>query len=219
VKDAQGNLVLGRTRWRRFAAVMVPAVAAAGAIIFGMANGAIAASFAVSGSTFKVSADELDGTGFVQYGGVAFEKGHNPANVLTDPQVHPVAVSGIKTVTALKNLCQSVVVPHTPLTLVIRAGQTTPVTATDLLIDATQLQGDATFTNIDIGQDATTLSKGPDGAVSPIPGSFGQQADSVVIKNLKQVAWSTSAGTFALNGLKLSLNVTQTECFKDSDLQ
>ena len=40
----------------------VPALAAAGAIVVGMANGAIAASFAVSGSTFKVSADELNGT-------------------------------------------------------------------------------------------------------------------------------------------------------------
>src|SRR3954463_6393290 len=71
VKDAQGNLVQGRTRWRRFAAVMAPAAVAAGAIVFGMANGAIAASFAVSGTSFKVSATELDGTGFVQYGGLA----------------------------------------------------------------------------------------------------------------------------------------------------
>ena len=71
MKDAQGNLVLGRTRWRRFAAVMAPAVAAAGLMVVGIANGAVPASFAVSGSTFKVSADTLDGTGFVQYGGFA----------------------------------------------------------------------------------------------------------------------------------------------------
>ena len=31
-------------------------------------------------------------------------------------------------------------------------------------------------------------------------GGFGQQADSVVIKNLKQVAYSTSASTFKLSG-------------------
>src|SRR5258706_9495485 len=67
VKDAQGNLVLGRTRWRRFAAVLTPAVAAVGLMVVGIANGAVPLSFAVSGSTFKVSADSLDGTGFVQY--------------------------------------------------------------------------------------------------------------------------------------------------------
>ncbi len=211
MKDAQGNLVLGRTRWRRFAVVMVPAVAAAGAIIFGMANGAIAASFAVSGSTFKVTAAELDGTGFVQYGGLAVEKGGNPANP-ADPKVHPVAVSGIKSAT-LTQLCQSVVVPGTPITMVIKAGYTDgqPVTATDLLIDMSQLDGDATFTNINIGQDASTLDKGPAGAVGQA-GGFGQQADSVVIKHLYQIAWSTSAGTFTLNGLDLSINTSKSEC-------
>ena len=69
-----------------FAAVMVPAVVAAGAIVLGMANGAIAASFSVSGSQFKVSADTLDGTGFVQYGGFAQEKGARTLpNGIPDP--------------------------------------------------------------------------------------------------------------------------------------
>ncbi len=202
MKHAQSAPVRGRTRWRRFAVVMVPALAAAGAIVVGMANGAIAASFAVSGSTFKVSADTLDGTGFVQYGGVAVEKNGTR---------HPVAVSGIKNA-SLSNLCQSVVVPGTPISLVIRAGQNTPATASDLLIDMTQLSGDATFTNISIGQDASTLSKGPANAVG-VEGGFGQQADRVVINHLRQVAWSTSAGTFALNGLDLHVSLTKEECF------
>jgi hypothetical protein len=203
VKPAQSAPVRGRTRWRRFAVMMVPALAAAGAILVGMANGAIAASFAVSGSTFKVSADTLDGTGFVQYGGVAVDKAGNQ---------HPVAVSGIKNA-SLSNLCQSVVVPGTPISLVIRAGRGgTPATASDLLIDMTQLSGDATFTNISIGQDASTLNKGPANAVG-VAGGFGQQADRVVITNLKQVAWSTSAGTFTLNGLDLHVSLSKEECF------
>src|SRR5207248_8232712 len=111
VNDAHGSPALGRTRWRRFAAVLVPALALAGVIVFGMANGAIAASFAVSGSTFKVSADELVGTGFVQYGGLAVDKAGRQ---------HPVAVSGIGKAT-LTNLCQSVVAPG-GISLVIRAG-------------------------------------------------------------------------------------------------
>ncbi len=76
MKDAQGDLGQGRTRWRRFAAVVIPAAAAAGAIVFGMANGAIAASFNVSGQTFKVSADRLEATGFVQYGGIVLGTRH-----------------------------------------------------------------------------------------------------------------------------------------------
>jgi Family of unknown function (DUF6230) len=213
VKDAQGDPVQGRTRWRRFAAVVVPAAAAAGAIVFGMANGAIAASFAVSGQTFKVSADKLEGTGFVQYGGIASENGASTSPL--DPKNHAVAVSGISDA-KLTNLCQSVKVPNLPVSLVIHAGGGgTPAHATDLLIDMTDLKGDATFTNINIGQDASTLSKA--GATAHgAAGAFGQQADSVTITNLKQVAWSTAAGTFELNGLHLYVSVNPNgpeECF------
>jgi Family of unknown function (DUF6230) len=202
VKPAYASMVRGRTRWRRFALVTGPAVVLAGVIVFGMANGAIAASFAVSGSTFKVSADELVGTGFVQYGGLAVDK---------SGKQHPVAVSGIGKAT-LTNLCQSVVAPG-GISLVIRAGAdpANPATATDLLIDMESLSGDASFTNIDIGQDASTLTKA--GGAKGVPGGFGQQADSVTIKHLRQVAWSTSAGTFNLNGLDLHVSLTGEQCF------
>ena len=93
----------GRTRWRRFAAAAIPSIAAAGALVTLMANGAIAASFAVSGQEFKVSGDSLDGSGFVQFGFVdASPSGPNKQ----DP--HAVVVSGIKNAT-IHNLCQSVV--------------------------------------------------------------------------------------------------------------
>src|SRR5204862_1241322 len=189
---------IGHTRWRRFAVVTVSALVLAGAIVFGMANGAIAASFAVSGSTFKVSADKLAGQGFVQYGGLAVDKAGN---------AHPVAVSGIKSA-SLSNLCQSVVVPGTPISLVIRAGRDPnhPATATGLLIDMTQLSGDATFQNISIGQDASTLDKGPSTAVGQA-GGFGQQADKVTILGLHQIAGSTGAGTFPLHGLDLHVSL------------
>jgi Family of unknown function (DUF6230) len=203
VKPAHASMVRGRTRWRRFALVTVPAVALAGVIVFGMANGAIAASFAVSGSTFKVSADKLVGDGFVQYGGVVSDKAGN---------LHPVAVSGIKSAT-LTNLCQSVVAPG-GISLVIRAGTQAgnPATASNLVIDMNQLSGDATFTNIDIGVDASSLTKGPDKIVGQ-PGGFGQQADSVTITGLRQVAWATSAGTFTLNGLDLHISLSGEQCF------
>ncbi|WP_172875974.1 DUF6230 family protein [Micromonospora inositola] len=182
--------------------MMVPATAVAGAIVFGMANGAIAASFDVSGQTFKVGASKLDGDGFKQYGGIAKEK---------DGTIHPVAVSEISTA-KLYDLCQSVnaSVPGLPIVLTINAGGGgNPALADGLLIDMDSLEGDATFTNINIGRDATDLN------AHAQPKSFGQSADKVVITDLKQVARSTSAGTFTLTGLKLKVNVGKDakECF------
>ncbi|WP_433611329.1 DUF6230 family protein [Dactylosporangium sp. CA-139114] len=211
---AQGSAATGRTRWKRFATVVVPASFIAGAIVFGQATGAIAASFNVSGSQFKVSADRLEGTGFVQYGGMATEKGGNASNP-ADPKNHPVAVSGIAKA-KLYNLCQSVKVPGLPVTMVIHAGKDAknPAEATDLLIDLTSLKGDATFDNIQIGIDASDLTKGGANAKG-LQGGFAQQADGVVITNLKQVAWSTTAGTFKLSGLDLGISTgaNAEECF------
>ncbi|MGK5440245.1 DUF6230 family protein [Micromonospora sp. URMC 105] len=184
---------------------MLPATALAGVILVGMSNGAVAASFAVSGQTFKVSASELRGEGFVQYPGVAEE---------IDGTRHPVAVTGIREA-QLFDLCQSVKVPGAPVVLTIRAGSGgRPATASDLLIDVESLEGDAEFTNINIGQDASTLDRGPDGARGA-PKAFGQQADAVRITNLRQVARSTQAGRFNLTGLKLKVNVgaAAKECF------
>jgi hypothetical protein len=194
----------GGTRWRRFAAVMVPATVVAGGIVLGMANGAIAASFAVSGSTFKVGASKLEGNGFKQYGGLVKE---------SDGTQHPVAVSEIADA-KLYDLCQSVnaSIPGVPIVLTINAGGGgKPATATDLLIDMDSLEGDATFEKIKIGRDAGDMN--PSQPV--VPKSFGQSADKVTITDLEQVARSTSAGVFTLNGLKLKVNVGKDakECF------
>lgn len=200
MSESQNRQASGGTRWRRFAAMMVPATVVAGGIVLGMANGAIAASFAVSGQTFKVGASKLEGDGFKQYGGFAKEK---------DGTTHPVAVSEISNA-KLYDLCQSVKVPDLPVVLTINAGGGgNPATASGLLIDMDSLEGDAEFTNIKIGRDATDLN------ASATPKSFGQSADKVVIKDLEQVARSTSAGVFTLNGLKLKVNVgaAAKECF------
>lgn len=193
----------GGTRWRRFAALTLPALAAVGFVVIGMSNGAIAASFAVSGQTFKVSADKLVGDGFVQYGSIVKDG---------EGGDHPVAVSGINRAT-LTNLCQSVKVPGMPVVLTIHAGGNgKPARASNMLIDMTDLEGDATFTNIEIGRDAGSLDKASSQGAA---GSFGQQADRVVINNLKQTAWSTSAGSFTLTGLRMKVNVgaDAKECF------
>lgn len=207
--------VRGGTRWKRFAVVMVPSVAATAAIGVALAQGALAASFSVSGQSFKVTADRLDGTGFSQYG--ALDQGYTLDGQKT---VHPVAVSAFKSAT-IKGMCQSVVTPNIPLlgsvSLKLTAGTgDTPVEADNLYIDVADLGADATFKNIDIGVAAKDASKGPGmkgGGEQANPFGFAQQADSATLTDVKQTAWATTAGTFKLSGLHMSLSTGVKECY------
>ena len=183
----------GKVRWRRFAILMVPAAAVAAVLVGLTATGSIAASISVSGSAFEVTSTQLRGTGFEQFGSIATQ---------ANGSQHPVAVSVIRNAT-LQSLCQSVAVG--PFTLVLRAGTgSTPVSADNLVVDADQLSGNATFTNIAIGQDAGTLTEVP--GTAGAAGGFGEQADTIVIDNLRQHTWLTAAGTFTLPGLSLSFS-------------
>ncbi len=192
---------LTRSRGGRVALAAVPATLAVSALMTGVAAGAVPVSFAVSGSPFKISASHLHGESFSQYSGVAYDKDKTP---------HPVAIANIGTA-SLANLCQSVVAdtPLGKLGLIIHAGGgDTPAQASNLQIAMTDLQGDATFHDIRIGVDAgsvVTASKGT-------PGDFAQDASSLDIDNVKQTAWSTTAGTFTLSGMHLQLTNGQ-ECF------
>jgi len=195
------SLVRGGTRWKRFAVVMVPSVAATAVIGVALGQGALAASFSVSGQQFKVTADKLTGHGFVQYGALDAQHGG---------KMVPVAVSAFNSAT-IENLCQSVVVPvpvFGDVTLKLGAGSgSTPVEAKNLYIDLDQLNADATFTNINIGVAAGDSTKGPGikAGDHTDPGSFAQEADKAVLTDVKQTAWATSAGTFKLSGLSMSV--------------
>ncbi|MFC8721310.1 DUF6230 family protein [Kitasatospora sp. NPDC057198] len=199
----------GKTRWKRFALVMVPSIAATAAIGVSMANSVLAASFSISGQQFKVTVDDLRGDRFSQFGGVDAESNGTP---------HPVAISAFDTA-HLKGLCQSVVTDLGVLgkwTLVLKAGDSDNVDkqvyAENLLIDLNQLNADAEFKNINIGQDAKTLPgtalddlrKG--GKLPSGDHGFSQTAESAHLTGVQQTAWATSAGTFKLPGLHLSLN-------------
>jgi hypothetical protein len=184
------NSARGKVKWRRFAIVAIPAFVVAGTLVGLTAEGALASSISVSGQQFTITADQLAGTGFAQYGGAL----PNSAGSQT-----PVIVSSIKNATMTK-LCQSVSVLGMTVHLTA-GGNGTPVSASNLVVDANdQTASSAVFTNISIGQDAGTLG-GP-------AGTFGEAADQVTIDNLVQHTWYTTAGTFTLPNLSLGFGAS-----------
>lgn len=126
-------------------------------------------------------------------------------------------MSGIKSAD-ITNLCQSVAVGPVVLRIEAGADPENPVHADDLLIGMSELSGDATFKDIDIGQDASTLNRdegpGQDLEHGDV-GGFGQQARKVEIDGLRQQAYMTSASTFRLSGMSLKLFFAQSgkECY------
>ncbi|WP_330240791.1 DUF6230 family protein [Streptomyces sp. NBC_00525] len=219
--------VRGGTRWKRFAVVMVPSVIATAAVGVGLAQGALAASFSVSGQEFKVTAKELNGENFVQYGSIATEGGADP---MKDGKGHAVAVSGFSHAT-INTMCQSIVTPNLPfglgnVTLRLTAGDPGNATgeekkkklvdATGLYLDVSDLQANAEFTGMDIGVRAGDLENpgiqpGADKWVNP--NGFAQRAKTAKLTDVKQRAWATTAGTFKLPGLHLALSRGVNECY------
>jgi len=197
-------------RWKRFAIMFVPAAAISAALLTATANGALAASFSISGQQGETSASSLTGTGFEQFGTA------DAANSANGSALQAVAESEINSA-QITNLCQSLV-EQLPLglgdvTLTIKGGDNgSPVTASSLIIDANQLSGStATFNNIQEGIDNAALSvKTPTLAGA---GNFAQQATSISITNLQEIAYSTEAGTLTLPGFSLSLTTGNSPCF------
>ncbi|KOT39438.1 cholesterol esterase [Streptomyces caelestis] len=209
--------VRGGTRWKRFAVVMVPSVLATAAVGVGLAQGALAASFSVSGQQFKVKADYLKGEGFAQYGGI--DTVYKSADGEGGKKPVPVAISSFDTAEITK-MCQSVAtkVPLIGKTVYLRldAGKEKPVTAKNLYIDVAQLDADARFEDIDIGVAVQNKSRGP--AVKEgenvMKGGFAQQAREAHLYGVEQTAWATTAGTFTLNGLSMRLGMDpKMECY------
>lgn len=195
-----GSARRGRVRGRRAAIMAVPAVAITAGLAIMTAEGALGVQFAISGMPFTVTATQMDGTGFEQFGGLDNMADNSPNAGDTGGQVL-VMTSAIKSATITK-LCQSVDLGGTNLLIKAGAGDK-KVEATDLSLDSTDLSGDASFTNIEIGNDASTLTKA--GVKGPL-GVFSQQADTVHIANLRQTNYATTAGVFKLPGLKMSFS-------------
>ncbi|MEU9242233.1 DUF6230 family protein [Streptomyces sp. NPDC048385] len=192
----------GRVQGRRAAVMAVPATLAVAGLAVLTAQGALGVTLYISGMPFTVTAKSLDGTGFEQFGALDNMADGSPNAGDTGGQVL-VVTSAIKKAT-LDSLCQSVDLGGT--NLLIKAGSgSSKVQATDLTTDSTLLSGDASFNNIEIGNDASELTKA--GVKGPL-GVFSQQSDTVHIDNLRQTNYKTTAGTFTLPGLKLSFSDT-----------
>jgi len=200
---------IGRTHWKRFAIGAVPTVIATAAVAVSMAQGALAASFSISGSEFKVSAGKLSGSGFGNYATV---------DVAKNGKRIPVAVSSIKDATIV-DMCQSVPVDIPVLgtyTMSLKAGGSgTPVKAKNLYIDMTNLQAKkGTFNNVDIGVAIGAMTKGQVNPKDHVdPNGYAQQADSVEIIDAHQTVWASSAGTFELSGLHMNIAAGRHDCF------
>lgn len=194
----------GKVRLRRSGIMAVPALAAAGGLVVLTAQGVIAAQFAISGIPFTVTASNLHGDGFEQWGFLDQTADGSP-NLSDSNGQEVVMVSAIRSAT-LHDLCQSINLGGVYLVLTAGSGST-PVTATNLVVDSDQLSGsNATFTNINVGQDASTMNEVPNVA-GPL-GDFGQQADAVDIANVRQDNWATTAAQFSLPGLSMSFKST-----------
>lgn len=199
------NVAGGRTRWKRFAAVMVLGGLGAGVLTVGLSQGALAASFTVSGTPYKAKIDKLDATGVVQYGDVD----------RSSKSAHPVLVNGFRKATA-DNFCQSILLPGIPgvgdMTIKLSAPGVGGFNADNLVLGVQDVTANLTLNNVEIGRDAGQLDKGP-GNAKGAPGGFGIQADSAELTDVRQLAWSTTASTLRLNQVGIHVTAGANECY------
>ncbi|MFE5209218.1 DUF6230 family protein [Streptomyces sp. NPDC056600] len=191
----------GRVRLRRWAALGVPGVLATAALVVATAQGILAAQFTISGMPFTINADKIQATGMAQYGGLDNMHPDSPLQGDTGGQV-AVFVTTMKNA-EITNLCQAVAIGGTHLT--ITAGNKgTPAKATNLATDSDTLTGrTGTFTGLEMGRDAATLDKGF--SQGPL-GTFGMQADKIVLEDVYQHNWATTAGAMTLPNLKIAFS-------------
>ncbi|MFF2618608.1 DUF6230 family protein [Kitasatospora sp. NPDC058046] len=197
-----GRRVRSHTAWGSFALLGTAAAGLSATTVWATVASGVPTTFAVSGSTFRVSGDHLSGTGAAQFASYTTD---------SDGTRRPVAVAGIKHA-RITGLCQSAVA-HTPLgdvTLTIRSAGTAPVEAVDMVIDLERLEGNLTFGKVQMGRDAATLDviEGARGE----RGQYGQQAQTLEVEGLRVSAWSITAGSFSLKNATMSIRLGDQSC-------
>lgn len=183
--------------------VLVVGVFGIGLMFAGLSRGAVAASFTVSGTSYKASADKLTAEGVVQFGSVD----------RSADKTHPVLVNGFRHA-KLSDFCQSIVVPDLPGlgAATVRIEAPGGMEAKNLVLGIEEVEGDLTLNNVQIGRDAGTFDVGPPGLKGPA-GGFGIQASGMTLDNLRQKAWSTTASTLHLNDVSITATAGRNPCF------
>ncbi|MGK5544309.1 DUF6230 family protein [Streptomyces sp. URMC 127] len=200
-RTSRAGIRRGRTNWPRFAlASFAATLLAAGTATVTTAAG-IPMSFAVAGSPFTVTAHRLEATGATQF--ASFRKDAQGVG-------RAAAVVGVRSA-RISGLCQSAVArtPLGPVTLVIRSGSDEPVRAENMVLDLSHLSGDMTFGSVEMGRDAATLRAS---GATGLAGTYGQQARTLTVDNLRLKAWSLTAGTFSLAGADMSVQRGERPC-------
>ncbi|MEU2617937.1 DUF6230 family protein [Streptomyces sp. NPDC007157] len=201
----------GRTRWRLFAVVLVPGVAACATVGIGMAQGVLAASFFISGQKFQLTADSLTARGVSLYSMI---------DVTRKRELVPVVVTGFRHA-KVSGLCEAITVDVPVLgtqTLRLTGGDQRLAEASDLFLDATaEAAAEANFTGLDIGVAQGAISKGPvrsgdrDSRFFD-PDGVGLQSTSVTLTDVRVNTLALSAGTFNVPGLRVSIQSGNHTC-------
>ncbi|MFE2472635.1 DUF6230 family protein [Streptomyces mirabilis] len=186
---------------------MMSTLTASVGLFVALAQGALAASFLISGQEFKVSAERIEGTGVIQYG--AFDRQYDGKNI-------PVVVTGYKKLTTI-GLCQSVVARDIPLVGTVTVKTTARrSTARDAYSDVVQTD-DATVTiknsRNGIAAGASRKEPGINDGDNTSPASVAQDADSIVVTNSRAIVVATSATIITNEGSSLRIYKGIKECF------
>ncbi|MFC6887090.1 MULTISPECIES: DUF6230 family protein [Actinomadura] len=179
---------------------LVPSLAALAVLGFGMAEGAVPVSFALSGRQMQVSADRLSGRGFGLYPVVV-----RSAN----GRRHQVMMLTMRTA-EIYGLCQSATV-DTPLgRYVLRlsaADRARPAPVSGLGISATDVKADVDFGSLVLNEDARTLGS------AGSRGDYGVGAAEFTVKRVRVHAWMVAGGTLRVKGLKVAIGRDVPTCF------
>lgn len=190
--DGGAVAIAGHTRWGRVLLTAGPALLIVLALAASLVTGVAAATFALGGVPVRVTAASLDATGLGLYG--------DTREVLNGAPLQ-VAAAGIESA-KISGLCLSLSVPlGGGFGIKLSAPDDVEVNATNLLLDASSLEGSLDARGLAVGRDASLLSRG--GVAGPA-GTDGLQVDSVVLGGAEVEAYSLSAGTITLSNIRIA---------------
>ncbi|MEW9549751.1 DUF6230 family protein [Nonomuraea sp. NPDC050783] len=191
-------------RWKRFWSVLAPSLAALAVLAVGMAQGAVPASFAVSGRRMKVSAAKLSGRGVGMVPGVVRS---------VDGRRHVVVRLSLRTA-QVYGLCQSAEVdtPMGPFT--VRLGtrdREKPSRISELDISATSLSADVDLGSVVLNRDAGTPGAG--NVQKGRRGDYGVDVLTFSARDVTADAWMVMGGSFLVDGLSVTIGQDVRPCF------